>query len=187
MDNPKVRKVTFTGSTMTGTAIQKAAAGNNRGVTMVLGGWHSLRELDLKLILAFGTVSQLGFMAVLVGIGDANVAMAGIAMLVAHALFKASLFMVVGIIDHSTGTRDVRKLARLGHRLPGLAITAAVAGASMAGIPVTLGFVGKETAFASVWETGAFVSWQAHAVDIILLVGSIIEGPQIGWTTPSSG
>ncbi|MEY1677406.1 Na+/H+ antiporter subunit A [Gordonia terrae] len=143
-------------------------------VTMVLGGWRSLRELDLKLILAFGTVSQLGFMAVLVGIGDANVAMAGIAMLVAHALFKASLFMVVGIIDHSTGTRDVRKLARLGHRLPGLAVTAAVAGASMAGIPITLGFVGKETAFASVWETGAFVSWQAHAVDIVLLVGSII-------------
>ena len=143
-------------------------------ITMVLGGWRSLRELDLKLVLAFGTVSQLGFMAVLVGIGDANVAMAGLTMLVAHAMFKASLFMVVGIIDHSTGTRDIRKLARLGHRLPALALVAAIAGASMAGIPFTFGFVGKETAFGSVWATGAFSSWQAEVVDIVLLVGSII-------------
>ncbi|MGC4962877.1 Na+/H+ antiporter subunit A [Gordonia sp. DT101] len=143
-------------------------------VTMVLGGWRSLRELDLKLVLAFGTVSQLGFMAVLVGIGDANVAMAGITMLVAHALFKAALFMVVGIIDHSTGTRDIRKLARLGHRLPVLALTAAVAGASMAGLPLTIGFVGKETAFGSVWDTGAYVPWQSETIDIVLLVGSVI-------------
>ena len=83
-------------------------------LTMVVGGWRSLRELDLKLILAFGTVSQLSFLTVLVGFGDANVMMAGLAMIVAHAMFKAALFMVVGIIDHSTGTRDVRKLARLG-------------------------------------------------------------------------
>ncbi|EGD55002.1 putative monovalent cation/H+ antiporter subunit A [Gordonia neofelifaecis NRRL B-59395] len=143
-------------------------------LTMVLGGWRSLRELDLKLILAFGTVSQLGFMMVLVGIGDANVAMAGLAMVVAHAMFKACLFMVVGIIDKSTGTRDIRKLARLGQRLPVLAVTAAVAGASMAGLPFTLGFVGKETAFGSVWDTGALSPLQRHTVDVVLLVGSII-------------
>jgi multicomponent Na+:H+ antiporter subunit A len=143
-------------------------------ITMVIGGWRSLRELDLKLVLAFGTVSQLGFMAVLVGIGDANVAMAGITMLVAHALFKACLFMVVGIIDHSTGTRDIRKLARLGERLPVLALVAAVAGASMAGLPFTIGFVGKETAFGSVWDTGAYPPWQAETIDIVLLVGSVI-------------
>ncbi|AFA71892.1 putative monovalent cation/H+ antiporter subunit A [Gordonia polyisoprenivorans VH2] len=142
--------------------------------TMLLGGWRSMRELDLKLVLAFGTVSQLGFMAVLMGMGDANVAMAGLAMLVAHALFKASLFMVVGIIDHATGTRDIRKLARLGHRLPVLAAIAAVAGASMAGLPFTLGFVGKETAFGTVWETGSLQPWQAETVDIVLLVGSVI-------------
>lgn len=143
-------------------------------LTMILGGWRSLRELDLKLILAFGTVSQLGLMVVLVGVGDANVAMAGLAMVIAHALFKASLFMVVGIIDHSTGTRDIRRLARLGHRLPVLAITAAVAGASMAGLPFTLGFVGKETAFASLWDTGAYPGWVAHLVDLTVVVGSII-------------
>ena len=142
--------------------------------TMVLGGWRSLRELDLKLILAFGTVSQLGFMLVLVGVGDANVAMAGITMVIAHALFKAALFMVVGIIDHSTGTRDIRRLARLGHRLPVLAGIAAVAGASMAGLPFTIGFIGKETAFGSVWETGAYPVITRETVDVVLLLGSVI-------------
>lgn len=143
-------------------------------LTMILGGWRSLRELDLKLILAFGTVSQLGLMMVLVGVGDANVALAGLAMVIAHALFKASLFMVVGIIDHSTGTRDIRRLARLGHRLPVLAITAAVSGASMAGLPFTLGFVGKEGAFAAVWNTGAYAPWLAHTVDLVIVLGAII-------------
>ncbi|MGB3303634.1 Na+/H+ antiporter subunit A [Gordonia sp. (in: high G+C Gram-positive bacteria)] len=143
-------------------------------MTMLIGGWRSLRELDLKLILAFGTVSQLGFIVVLVGIGDANVAMAGLAMVVAHAMFKACLFMVVGIIDHSTGTRDIRQLARLGHRLPLLATIAAVAGASMAGLPFTLGFVGKETAFASVWDTEALPPTVRHLVTIVLLIGSVI-------------
>ena len=143
-------------------------------LTMLLGGWRSLRERDLKLILAFGTVSQLGFMMVLVGVGDANVAMAGLTMVIAHAMFKAALFMVVGIIDHSTGTRDIRLLARLGHRLPALAAIAAVAGASMAGLPFTFGFVGKETAFGKLWNTGALSPAVAQAVDIVLLLGSII-------------
>ena len=143
-------------------------------ITMILGGWRSLRELDLKLILAFGTVSQLGFLMVLVGFGDANVMMAGLAMIIAHAMFKAALFMVVGIIDHSTGTRDVRKLARLGQRLPVLMGIAGVAGASMAGLPFTMGFVGKETAFGSVWVSGALDDWQRHTVDIVMLVGSVI-------------
>ncbi|MBJ7289289.1 Na+/H+ antiporter subunit A [Williamsia sp.] len=143
-------------------------------LTMVLGGWRSLREFDLKLILAFGTVSQLGFLMVLVGIGDTNVALAGIAMLVAHALFKASLFMVVGIIDHSTGTRDVRKLARLGAASPALAIIASVSAASMAGLPITIGFVGKEAALGAVAETGALTTWQSVAATAILVFGSIL-------------
>ncbi|HEY9314757.1 Na+/H+ antiporter subunit A [Williamsia sp.] len=143
-------------------------------VTMILGGFRSLREYDLKLVLAFGTVSQLGFLMVLVGIGDANVAMAGLTMLVAHAFFKASLFMVVGIIDHSTGTRDLRKLAGLGIKAPWLATIAALAAASMAGLPITLGFVGKETAFAEIWHTGALNAWQGPVVVIVLVVGSTL-------------
>ena len=77
-------------------------------VTMLLAGWRAVREYDLKLILAFGTVSQLGLIILMVGSGGGDMMLAGLAMLCAHAMFKAALFMVVGIIDHSTGTRDIR-------------------------------------------------------------------------------
>ena len=116
-------------------------------LTMVLAGWRAMRAFDLKLVLAFGTVSQLGFLMVLVGLGTRDAALAGMTMVVAHAMFKAALFMVVGIIDHTTGTRDIRKLAHLGDRAPALAVVAALAAASMAGLPPFLGFVGKEAAF----------------------------------------
>ena len=85
-------------------------------LTMLLAGWRAVREYDLKLILAFGTVSQLGLITVMVGAGGGDLMLAGLAMLCAHAMFKAALFMVVGIIDHATGTRDIRRLAWLGQR-----------------------------------------------------------------------
>ncbi|MDN5750889.1 MAG: Na+/H+ antiporter subunit A, partial [Pseudonocardia sp.] len=115
--------------------------------TMILAGWRSLREYDLKLMLAFGTVSQLGFMMVLVGTGTRDAALAGMAIVVAHAMFKSSLFMIAGAIDHTTGTRDIRKLAGLGRASPAMAIIAVLATASMAGVPPFMGFVGKEAAF----------------------------------------
>ena len=83
-------------------------------VTVLLAGWRAVREYDLKLILAFGTVSQLGLISVMVGTGGGDMMLAGLTMLCAHAMFKAALFMVVGVIDHATGTRDIRRLAWLG-------------------------------------------------------------------------
>jgi len=103
-----------------------------------------VREYDLKLILAFGTVSQLGLITILVGAGGSDLMLAGLAMLCAHAMFKATLFMVVGVIDHATGTRDIRRLAWLGHRCPSLFVIAAAATASMVALPPFLGFVAKE-------------------------------------------
>ena len=114
---------------------------------LLLAGWRAVREYDLKLILAFGTVSQLGFITLLVGAGGGNLMLAGLALLFAHALFKAALFMVVGIIDHSTGTRDIRRLAWLGHECRPLFVIAAFATASMAAVPPFLGFVAKEADF----------------------------------------
>ncbi|MGB0435898.1 MAG: Na+/H+ antiporter subunit A [Mycobacterium sp.] len=113
-------------------------------LTMVLAGWRAIREYDLKLILAFGTVSQLGLITVMVGSGGSEMMLAGLAMLFAHAMFKAALFMVVGIIDHTTGTRDIRRLAWLGDRSKALLIIAAAATASMAALPPFFGFVAKE-------------------------------------------
>src|SRR3712207_6348466 len=82
--------------------------------TMLVGGYRSLRQNDLKLLLAFGTVSQLGFLMVLVGAGSREMANAGLAMVLAHGLFKSTLFLSVGVVDHATGTRDLRRLSGLG-------------------------------------------------------------------------
>lgn len=139
-------------------------------VTMLVAGWRSLHENDLKKLLAYGTVSQLGFMMVLVGAGTRTAAMAGAAMLLAHGMFKASLFLTVGIVDHQTGTRDLRELSGLGRRLPWLAGTATVAAASMAGVPPMLGFVGKEAAFGAFLEGGA----NYLLVDLGLVLGSAL-------------
>ncbi|MEH0840778.1 Na+/H+ antiporter subunit A [Micromonospora sp. CPCC 205711] len=118
-------------------------------VTMLAGGWAALRQCDLKLLLAYGTVSQLGLLAVVLGAGTADAALAGVLMLAAHALFKAALFLVVGIIDHDVGTRDLRELSGVGRRAPVLAAVATLAAASMAGVPPLLGFVAKEAVFAA--------------------------------------
>jgi multicomponent Na+:H+ antiporter subunit A len=112
--------------------------------TMTLGAIQAMRQHDLKLLLAHGTVSQLGFMVALIGVGLTGVALA---LLVAHAGFKATLFLVVGIIDKKTGTRDIRHLSGIRQSSPALAAIAGTAALSMAGIPPLLGFVSKEAAF----------------------------------------
>ncbi|MDF0512298.1 Na+/H+ antiporter subunit A [Agromyces sp. H3Y2-19a] len=116
-------------------------------LTMLVGGWRALRQYDLKLLLAYGTVSQLGFLVMVTGFGTRDAALAGMALLLAHALFKATLFLVVGIVDHAAGTRDWRKLSGLGRRMPVIATIAFVAAGSMAGLPPLLGFVAKEAVF----------------------------------------
>ncbi|GAA3724956.1 Na+/H+ antiporter subunit A [Plantactinospora mayteni] len=113
-------------------------------VTVLAGGWAALRQVDLKLLLAYGTVSQLGLLVVLVGAGTPDAALAGVAMLVGHALFKAALFLVVGIVDRRAGTRDLTVLSGLWRRMPLVCATAVLAAASMAGVTPLLGFVAKE-------------------------------------------
>ncbi|MFE4544942.1 Na+/H+ antiporter subunit A [Arthrobacter sp. NPDC056727] len=113
--------------------------------TMLVGGYRALRQTDIKLILAYGTVSQLGFITMVVGLGKPDAALAGLAMLLAHGLFKATLFLVVGIIDHQSGTRDIRKLSGVFRSSRALGIVAGVGAASMAGIPLLGGFVAKES------------------------------------------
>lgn len=136
-------------------------------VTLLLAGWRALREHDLKLILAFGTVSQLGLITVLVGSGGGDLLLAGLAMLCAHAMFKAALFMVVGIIDHTTGTRDIRKLAWLGARSPVLFAIAVTATASMAALPPFLGFVAKEADFETLWHSPTLGSSAPFVLGIV--------------------
>ena len=133
-------------------------------VTMLLGGWRALRETDLKRLLAFGTVSQLGFLTLLVGDGNRDTALAGVVMILAHALFKAPLFLVVGIVDHATGTRELDQLSGLGRRMPWVCAVAVLAGASMAGLPPLLGFAAKETAVQALAEGDLADHWVLAAV-----------------------
>jgi multicomponent Na+:H+ antiporter subunit A len=131
--------------------------------TLVFGGLRALRQHDLKLLLAFGTVSQLGLMMVLEGAGTAAAATAGWMLLLAHAAFKSSLFLVVGAIDRQTGTRDLRELPPLGPRWRTLEVVTVLAAASMAGVPLAAGFVAKELAYDSLAD--AFDgSWLVLAV-----------------------
>ncbi|MDJ0953645.1 MAG: proton-conducting transporter membrane subunit [Acidimicrobiia bacterium] len=129
--------------------------------TMVLGGWRALRQTDLKLLLAFGTVSQLGFIFLLMGSGDPELVFGGVALLLSHALFKATLFLVVGAIDHETGTRDLRRLSGLRRSMPGLFWVATAASLSMAAVPLMLGFAAKEAAFVALLDENVW--WVAIA------------------------
>ena len=120
--------------------------------TMILGGWRALRQDDIKLLLAYGTVSQLGMMTVLAGIGSKAAAMAALALVLSHALFKSVLFFAVGIIDKGTGTRDLTQLHGLARRAPVLTAVAVISAASMAGLPPLIGFVAKESALTAAVE-----------------------------------
>ena len=142
--------------------------------TMLLGGWRALTQFDLKLLLAHGTVSQLGFLVVVVSFGTRTAALAGLALLLAHALFKAALFLVVGIIDHRAGTRDLRKLSGLGREAPFLTVIAVLAVLSMAGIPLTAGFVAKEAVLSAFLESGATGSVAGWIALVGVTIGSTL-------------
>jgi multicomponent Na+:H+ antiporter subunit A len=145
--------------------------------TMLVGGYRALRQTDIKLILAYGTVSQLGFLMMVVGLGRPDAALAGLALLLAHGLFKASLFLVVGIIDHQSGTRDIRKLSGVYKSSRALAIVAGIAAASMAGIPPLAGFVAKESVLETFVHYGTGHSGAGAAPEpwgLVLLVGLVL-------------
>jgi multicomponent Na+:H+ antiporter subunit A len=128
-------------------------------VTMAAAGLRALRQFDLKLLLAYGTVSQLGFLFVLFGLGDQQATLAGCALFVAHALFKAALFMVVGVIDHEAGTRDLRRLGGFGPGWGPLQVLAVTNAASMAGAAVGFGFVAKELALDALLGLDRSLGW----------------------------
>src|SRR5690606_24463996 len=111
------------------------------GVTMLVGALIALRQYDLKAILAYATVSQLGVLVMLLAFNTQAAATAAVLGILAHALYKGPLFMVAGIVDHATGTRDIRKLAGLLRKLPLLGAAALLAGVSMAGLIPTFGFL----------------------------------------------
>jgi multicomponent K+:H+ antiporter subunit A len=123
--------------------------------TMLLGSFMAIYKHDLKGLLAYSTISHLGLITVLLGIGSPLAMVAAIFHTLNHATFKASLFMAVGIIDHESGTRDIRKLRGLIHMMPFTATLAIIASAAMAGVPLLNGFLSKEMFFSETLQWGS--------------------------------
>jgi len=119
-------------------------------VTMIFGAAVALFRHDLKSILAYSTISQLGMLVMLLGFSLEAAAMAAVLHILNHAAFKAALFMSAGIVEHETGTRDIRRLGGLAKAMPITALVATHAAASMAGLPPLGGFISKE---AMLYET----------------------------------
>ncbi|HQZ07433.1 MAG TPA: monovalent cation/H+ antiporter subunit A [Burkholderiaceae bacterium] len=120
--------------------------------TMVFAAYVAVFRHDLKSLLAYSTISHLGLIVFLIGLSSPLSAVAAVFHILNHATFKASLFMTAGIIDHETGTRDIRRLGGLAKFLPWTATLAMIAAASMAGLPLFNGFLSKEMFFAAAVE-----------------------------------
>jgi multicomponent K+:H+ antiporter subunit A len=138
---------------LAGTELWFALVATTGLVTMVVGAAIALHRHDLKSILAYSTVSHLGLLTMLLGFGTPAAAQVAIFHLINHALFKAALFMNAGIVDHETGTRDIRVLGGLAGLMPITATLGTIAAASMAGLPPFGGFLSKELMLKEVWHT----------------------------------
>jgi len=137
-------------------------------VTLVYGGYRALRVADLKQVLAWTTIAALGTVTTAIGLGSPAGIKAALVFIVVHALYKSSLFMLAGAVDKLTGTRDLRTLAGLRHTLPLGAITGAIAGLSMAGVPPLVGFMGKELLYKAKLGSGDWLG----TVALVAVVGN---------------
>jgi len=117
-------------------------------LTLLVGAWFAIFQHDLKGLLAYSTISHLGLITLLFGLSTPMAVVAGVFHILNHATFKASLFMAAGIIDHETGTRDMRRLGNLRRYMPWTSALAITASLAMAGIPLLNGFLSKEMFFA---------------------------------------
>ena len=143
--------------------------GGAGALTLLLGAYCAMFQNDLKGLLAYSTISHLGLITLLLGLNSPLAAVAAVFHILNHATFKASLFMAAGIIDHESGTRDIRKLSGLVKLIPFTATLAMVASASMAGVPLLNGFLSKEMFFAETVFISA-TAWLEIALPVIATV-----------------
>lgn len=139
--------------------------------TLLWGAAAALFQHDLKGLLAYSTISHLGLITLLFGLNSQLAAVAAVFHIINHATFKASLFMAAGIIDHETGTRDMRRINGLWKYMPYTAVLAMVASAAMAGVPLLNGFLSKEMFF-----TETLQSEQLGALSWLLPLGATLGG-----------
>ncbi|GAA4506401.1 DUF4040 family protein [Brevibacterium yomogidense] len=161
-------------------------------VTTAIGGWFALTQTDIKKLMAYSTVSQLGLITAAIGVGTEAAMIAAVLHVIAHALFKSGLFMMVGVVDHLAHIRDVGRIPRLIGRAPVSFAVTVLGCASMAGIPPLLGFVSKESVFTGLLDSpgGAWAGWAAlvagaagsvltFAYCAKLVFGAFVDGPAL--------
>ncbi len=144
-------------------------------LTAVWGAVQALRERDLKRILAWSTVSALGTLTLLIGLPNPGAGLAVATFLFAHALYKAPLFFVAGNIDHATGTRVIDRLAGLRRAMPWTAAAALLAGLSMAGLPLSFGFVAKDL-ISSAKADAEVLIWVSYATLFVNAAAAAVAG-----------
>ena len=139
-------------------------------LTMVIGAWQSTIKNDIKKVLAYITVSALGMMTLMIGLGTEKALKAALVFLLAHALYKAALFLIAGILAHEEGTKNMAHLYGLFRKMPATAVVAILACLSMGGIPPLFGFIGKE----SLYEAGVHAPGGAFIIMGALIITSIL-------------
>jgi len=152
------------------------------GITMVMGAVLSVFHKDMKGLLAYSTISALGIIVFLIGIGTETALYAACTFILVHALYKATLFLITGIVDHATHTRDLSVLRGLGKVMPLIAIAGFIAALSSAGIPFTFGFLSKELIYGvstdGIWtqETVFVLTGIALLTNIFLTSSGFLAG-----------
>lgn len=149
------------------------------GATMLLGGAVALTRTDLKQVLAWSTVSALGTLTLLLGLGTPAAATAAVAFLLAHALYKAALFLAAGAVDHGAGTRELPRLGGLARPMPWVAVAAGLGALSMGGVPPLAGFVAKELLYEATLQAplGArAVTAMGFAANALTVAAAVMAG-----------
>jgi multicomponent K+:H+ antiporter subunit A len=151
--------------------------------TLMLGAYIAMFQHDLKRVLAYSTISHLGLITLLFGLNSSLAAVAGVFHIMNHATFKASLFMAAGIVDHETGTRDIRRLNGLMRVMPHTGALALVASGAMAGVPLLNGFLSKEMFFAeTVFLTSyPWVELALPALSTIAAIFAVVYSLRFGY------
>ena len=142
-------------------------------ITMLLGSVWALRQTDLKLMMAYTTVMALGALTLLIGIGSEKALLAALIFILVHALYKAALFLSVGMLDKQVGTRDLTQVRGLGRKMPLAWACASLGALSMAGIPPLLGFLGKELIYAATLKHSLAISLVALLANVMMVMTAL--------------
>lgn len=178
-----------------GTALWTGLVTGVAALTMIGASYRAVLETDLKRVLAYSTIGALSVMLLLFGLGSPDAALAGLVYVLAHACYKGALFLVAGAVEHEAGTRDLAVLAGLGRAMPRTAVAGVLAAASMAGVPLFLGFVAKELFYESVLHAAFVGGWRGPLIAVCIGASACLGaaglmagvGPFAGRGAPAAG